>query len=348
MHRYYCTCFDRNYLVRGLALHASLLAHESVKFTIFVVCLDELTRLILEKLALQGVVCVPLNLPEQADPALQKARHNRSVVEYYWTLTPTIISYIMKNYREADIVTYLDSDLFFFSDPGPIFEEFAGRHVMIHEHRFHKGLEGLLEYGRFNVGLLSFRRSPEGLGVLDCWRQQCNEWCYARLEDGKYGDQLYLDEWPERFEGVHLLQHKGVGVAPWNNLNYEYGSDSEGRTTVDGFPLIFYHFHALHFVHPKCVVLSKIPAHRLSIALVLCCYLPYVRSLGDAVKRVREILPEFSCGIYGDMIVDTAAIIEDADRVDYVTPDKGLVSPEMVKLDDRFALLLSPQLVNSI
>ena len=52
MKRYYCTYFDKNYLVRGLGLIESLNRHEKKDFQISVVCLDELTRTILNKLNL--------------------------------------------------------------------------------------------------------------------------------------------------------------------------------------------------------------------------------------------------------------------------------------------------------
>ena len=51
MIRYYCTYFDRQYLIKGLALIHSLQRHSGDDFKVFVVCADELTRFLLTKLA---------------------------------------------------------------------------------------------------------------------------------------------------------------------------------------------------------------------------------------------------------------------------------------------------------
>ena len=72
--RYYVTYFDKGYLVRAVALHSSLMRHERMPFTLYAVCLDELTRLLLDKLNLPGVVTVPLHEIEADDEALRQAR----------------------------------------------------------------------------------------------------------------------------------------------------------------------------------------------------------------------------------------------------------------------------------
>jgi len=81
------------------------------------------------------------------------------------------------------------------------------------------------------------------------------EWCYNRQEEGKFGDQKYLDDWCTRFEGIHELQHLGGGVAPWNMQQYTfmnkggkvYGIENSTKKT---FSIVFYHFHGSFFLSP--------------------------------------------------------------------------------------------------
>ena len=298
MMRYYCTYFDRHYLSRGLALFESLQRHETAPFTLFVVCMDEVTRAVLAELALPGMRLIPLHEIERRDEALLAARRSRSLVEYHWTMTPTIILRMLERHQEIDLLTYLDADLFFFSSPQPIFEELGGRSILIHEHRFSPSQAQLSTHnGRFNVGLLSFRRDDRGLAALRWWRERCLEWCFARYEQGKMGDQLYLEDWPARFEGVTVLQHRGGGVGPWNHDQYDIRIANDGRTMVDGVALLFYHFHSLKLAGFDVALPVAHPHYRLTIPSLTHCFIPYLEALARAHTTLAEMLPDRRWGL---------------------------------------------------
>ncbi len=244
----FCTYFDSNYLTRALALYNSLLLHVE-SFHLWALCLDEKAYSIISRLSLPGLSAVSLDELEQGDLDLLKAKSNRSVIEYYFTITPSLLLFVLRKAPEYHRVTYLDADLYFFSDPAPIFEEFGDSSVLIIAHRFAERLKHLEKYGKYNVGFLTFQRSDSGLNCLRWWRTQCLEWCYDRVEDGRFADQKYLDSWPIRFEGVKELKNLGAGLAPWNFGNYNY-SHRNGKFYVNTDELIFYHFHRFKRLWP--------------------------------------------------------------------------------------------------
>ena len=246
--KHFCTYFDSNYLPRGLALYRSLERHAGA-FRLFVLCLDDRTFATL--MAMRPAWLAPISMEqfEAGDADLLAAKSNRSRIEYYFTCSPSVPLYILRNHPGIDVITYVDADLYFFSDPQPIYDEFGDGSILIVEHRFSERLRSRVDHGIYNIGLLSFRNDERGLKCLNWWRERCIEWCCDRVEGGRYADQRYLDDWPTRFEGVVVLQHRGAGLAPWNVDRYEIGRDG-GATVVDGAPLVFYHFHGIRPIAP--------------------------------------------------------------------------------------------------
>jgi hypothetical protein len=215
---HYCTYFDRGFLLPGLALWRSLAAHDPAAM-LWVLALDDFTADLLKEWAEPRLQVVPLAELERADPALLEAKVNRAPVEYVFTLSPCWPRWLLTSHPEISRLTYLDADLFFFAAPDPIFAamEAARASVLITAHRFPPWLRHYEQHGRFNVGILSFRRDAVGRACLDDWRERCLAWCHDRVEPGRYADQGYLDAWPARLGAALLvLEHPGVNLAPWN------------------------------------------------------------------------------------------------------------------------------------
>lgn len=289
--RFFCTYFDRNYLVKGLCLLRSIFRCHGSDATVYVVCMDEFTRIILRELNLPRIILVPLHSIEQGDERLLMVRPTRSAVEYLWTLTPTIILRLLEMHPEVDILTYIDADMFFFQSSDALYEELGDASILIHEHRFPPSMMHLLEFGRFNVGILAFRRDRLGYEVLNWWRERCLEWCKSILEDGKYGDQKYLDSWPEQFKGVVVTQNIGIGVAPWNHSQYLF-REHKGALYLNDTPLMIYHFHAFQILNEAVIVPVGIRDYLTPLSYfyhVLPTYLSELQAATDAVRSVDAV-----------------------------------------------------------
>lgn len=292
--RYYCTYFDRFYLLRGLTLYRSLKA-QGEPFTLWALCFDEESHQALCSLNQPDLLPISLAEFERGDGPLLAAKQDRSRVEYYFTCTPSLPLYLLNRHAEIDLITYLDADLFFYAGPEPIFAEMGDRSILIIPHRYPRSHLELQKHGIYNVGLLSFRSDAHGRACLEWWRERCLEWCYDRLEEGRFADQKYLDDWPTRFEGVAVLQHPGANLAPWNWMNSEIRFH-DSKVTVDEQALLFFHFHGLKIFSrwlydpvAEGRVYGEMP-----LALRWRLYSPYVRALKQTAQWARRDAPTVS------------------------------------------------------
>ena len=107
----YCTYFDKGFLLKGLALHASL-----IKFNpdakLWILAFDKFTEELLKKMKLKGVTVIALE--DFEDKELLAVKPSRHPVEYYWTCTPSWALYVLKNNSDAKYIVYLDADMLFY------------------------------------------------------------------------------------------------------------------------------------------------------------------------------------------------------------------------------------------
>ena len=242
----FCTLFDSNYSAKGLAMYYSLVEN-CPSFHLFVFAFDDKLVNALERMKLEHVTVVPLK--DFEDEELLAVKPTRTPGEYCWTCSGSTILYCLQHFNIASC-TYLDADLYFFTDPSVLIDELGDNDVLITEHRYTSEYDQSKTSGKYCVQFMTFKNNANGLKILKWWRNACLEWCYNRIEDGKFGDQKYLDDWTTRFQGVHELQHLGGGVAPWNMQQYEFKYENgqvmgvELKTGIK-FPIVFFHFHSL-------------------------------------------------------------------------------------------------------
>lgn len=280
----FCTLFNSAYLSRGLAMYNSL-TNQCTDFHLFIFAFDDHCYDVLQGLNLRQATVI--SLKEFENEELLEAKKDRTAGEYCWTCTSSAIWYCLHTYQ-LDHCTYVDADLLFFSNPNVLTDEMGEKSVLITEHRYSPEHDQSALSGVYCVQFITFKNTPQGLTVLDWWRKACLKWCYRRFEDGKFGDQKYLDDWTTRFEGVHVLQHVGGGVAPWNNTQYTFevrGSTLMVSQESRQQALVFYHFHDFRYCVDQVFRLTD-EQYTLSKEVIDLIYKPYAQALAKAEKQI--------------------------------------------------------------
>lgn len=278
----FCTIFDSSYFAKGLALYYSL--EKVCEFQLYIFtpdqdCYDMLKRKNLSKAIL-------IHLSEVEDDELLKIKTLRDVAEYFWTVKASCIRFLFEKYN-PDVVSYLDADIFFYSTPAPMFDEMGDKSVLITPHNFSPQYQKEMKNGVYNAGFISFRNDESGNSILKWWDRKCRDWCYRKKEDGKFGDQMYLNDLSKN-EFVHVLQHKGL-LANWNVQQFEFDV-SDGKITGITennvkFDVIFFHFHYLKFLNSKEVELGR---KYISPEVYNIFYKPYIKYLLELVTFEKQ------------------------------------------------------------
>lgn len=251
-----CTLFNSLYLNKGLVLYDSL-EEVSSNFVLYILCMDNECFDFFSNNDYKYII--PIRLEDIEDEEMLKAKRNRPFGEYCWTSTSALIMHVLKKYKEP-ICTYIDADMYFYKDPQILIDEMlaSGCSVQMVPHRFsdkNKGKENII--GRYCVEFNTFKNDEKGMAVLMHWHNQCLD-CCSNLGDGiHWGDQKYMDEWPEK-PGVHVCENLGAGLATWNIDQYKMeGNSFNGNLIYKAdnsiLPLVFYHFASLTYWSRKLI-----------------------------------------------------------------------------------------------
>ncbi|MEH7014229.1 hypothetical protein V7087_26035 [Neobacillus niacini] len=288
---HFCTIIGKEYLLKGLALHDSLEKHAK-NFHLWICCLDDISLQFLKRMNLKNVTLIPLESIE--DEQLLSVKKSRTPHEYSFTLKSPLVLYILNNYNFVNSIMYIDGDLYFYSDPKPILNQWGDGSIFICEQRLAKNIE---DSGTYQAGLIGFKRDSNAFQCLEWWRTKCLEWCFHWHEEDLWTDQKYLNKWPELFSGVIISNDSGINIGPWNEGNYESTPDfnvSNGEVYINNHKLVVYHFSGF-------VILNELEFDlcnycRVNEDTINHVYIPYIRAIQKAIERVKSIDDTFTYG----------------------------------------------------
>lgn len=283
----FCIMTTANYLTKALVMYDSLLKECKNGFTLFYFTFDEITYEYLQKLNYDNIIAVPLYELEKCYPELESTKSNRDLAEYFFTCTPHIIDYVLKQHN-TNHVTYLDADLFFYQDPRILIDELQEKSVLITKHNYYPPVENHPS-GKFCVQFIPIKNDLTGNKVVTWWKRKCIEWCYLREEDGKFGDQGYLNEWPKLFDNIVIMKNRGGGVAQWNYNAYKFYKENNKLKAFNSVinkdvDVIFYHFQALGIFSNKVMTFNVFRTDKNVFENI---YIDYIEKLS---KKEEELL----------------------------------------------------------
>ena len=299
---HFCTSLALGGIPKLLALIGSLNSHLEEQYNLWVLCEDDYTKDVLTSFNLQNVFLENLGLVEDKYPALLEVKTKRDAFEYNCTLRPAWIHYVLDTSDAIHHVTYLDTDLYFFSDPSSIYEDLDQNSVLLSPHRLSRLalFMGVSEktVGSFNAGWVVFKNDLDARRVLEWWHLRCIEWCFRKPEAGRFGEQKYLDGFFNISTKVGVVRHKGVNLAPWNMNDHRISVNKANQVLIDDDVLIFFHFHALKVQGERSFKVEKElgtetlqltnPSYVVSDSIRTLIYEPYLKELRSSVKDLEE------------------------------------------------------------
>jgi hypothetical protein len=311
------TMTDLRFLPQLLTLHRSLITHATY-FKLTVLCMDAASFQFLRRRNLPYVGLLDLPELERADPTLAATRSRGTWTEYCWTVTPAACCHVLERAASGAVIAWIDADIEFVRDPASLVGELGDGSVLLTPHRYHRAYPTAApaaylaaRYGRFNGGTLVFRHDEQGLAAARLWRERTLVWCRDRCEAGRYGNQLHLDDFPQRFSGARVLSVPGGVLGPWNGGRFRVRGSADGPL-ADARPVLAYHYQSLRLgrarpwvgcrLSPNVFALHGTPLrvearaqshYRLSRSERQRFWRPHVTRLGRAVSEVVDEEPRF-------------------------------------------------------
>jgi len=169
--------------------------------------------------------------------------------------------------------------------------------------------------GTYNLGFCALSASTNTRALLEWWQGKLRRDCVIAHDRGIFVDQSWMDLVPGLFENVFILRHPGYNVAYWNLAQRLLDRDNH-EITVNGFPLVFFHFSGLNPSAPQSIskhqnrfVLERLPPVTAGLIKDYCA-----RVISNGLEYYRKI--PYSFGSYDD-----GTPVSDTERTEFRVSD---------------------------
>lgn len=180
------------------------------------------------------------------------AKYRNHTDKLRWALKSVFMMHLL---HETNKIIYVDNDIYFYSNPGFLFDLLDEHSILLTPHFYDTNpnqnqnwLEANFKVGLYNAGFVA--ANTNAIKALQWWSECCLYNIKKSYWRGLFDDQKYLDLLPILNDDVMILKHKGCNLAGWNYLFYKLDrKENNGVEIEHQYPLIFIHFAETSMVH---------------------------------------------------------------------------------------------------
>ena len=176
------------------------------------------------------------------------------VLEFNTAVKPFMFRWVYES-TDADRVIYFDPDLHLYSRLDDLTAHLdAGASAVLTPHITEPLIDdgrnpddrAMLQAGVFNLGFIATRRCDESEKFIRWWGEKLRTDARVDLANGLFTDQKWCDLAPCFMPNLKVLHDPGYNVAYWNLAQRSVSRANDGTVTVNGRPLVFFHFSGIN------------------------------------------------------------------------------------------------------
>lgn len=237
-----CTIAAKNYLAQARAWAESIrrVDPEAVLVTLLI---DEYFGSSWKERELFEVI----GIAEIGLPRLESFLFRYDLLEFATAVKPWLLAHLLDRYSPST-VQYFDPDILLFAGLETIDRRFDGADILLIPHLLGDGERRLrqvelavMKCGTYNLGFIALAESHATREFLRWWQERLEFDCLSEGAMGLFVDQKWIDLAAGAQPKVRIIREPGWNVAYWN-LHQRTFVRNNGGYSVDGEPLVFFHF----------------------------------------------------------------------------------------------------------